>query len=207
MMKNVTNVHEDATYSRRDMSPSLKGLLMDKGHGRFKEAIRETEMDIEAVETMMEKLVHEYNTELWEDEPPYIKLYVRNEKRSKTGARPRTFLLWLARSGLCKATNGKIKISTLVDPIETHKVMGESVVRVLKSNEAAYQKMIAYDFIRHKINAVYALHYDKYRRLRELKATVSHYQQDAVDATMKKMAREVNQQYFNVEGLETLFEL
>ena len=194
-------MQKDATFGERDVSLSLKGLLMDKGHGRLKDAIREVELNVETVEAMMFSLRDEYNAK----NAPYIKLYVRREKRIVSGARSRTFLMWTARNDLKKASDSKIMISALVDPLETHKVMGDDVMRILKSDKENYQKVVAYDFIRHKLNAIYSLQYDKYKTLRELGETVNRYHKDDVDASMKKVAREINQKYIEISGLESLF--
>lgn len=196
-------MQKDATFGERDVSLSLKGLLMDKGHGHLEDAIREAELNIETVEAMMINLRDEYNAE----NAPYIKLYVRREKRILSGARSRTFLMWTARSDLKKASNSKIIISALVDPLETHKAMGDDVMRILKSDKEIYQRIVAYDFIRHKLNAVYSLQYDKYKTLRELGDTVSRFHKEDVDASMKKMARGINQKYIEIPGLESLFSL
>lgn len=194
-------MQKEVTYGVRDVSPSLKGLLMDKGYGHLEDAIRDAELNIETVEAMMLNLRDEYNAV----NAPYVKLYVRREKRILSGARSRTFLMWTARNDLKKASDSKIIISALVDPLETHKAMGDDVMRILKSDKENYQKIVAYDFIRHKMNAVYCLQYEKYKTLRELGETARRFHKDDVDASMKRAAREINKKYIEMPGLEPLF--
>jgi hypothetical protein len=201
MREKVQLMQKEITFDGRDVSPSLKGLLMDKGHGHVEDAIREAELNIETIETIMVNLRDEFNAE----NAPFVKLYVRREKRIVSGARSRTFLMWTARNDLKKASDSKIVISALVDPLETHKTMGDDVMRILKSDRENYQKIVAYDFIRHKMNAVYSLQYEKYKTLRELGETVSRFRKDDVDASMKRVAREINKKYIEIPSLESLF--
>ncbi len=201
MGKNVGILQKSIPFVEGDVSRSLKGLLMDKGRGHLEEAVRDAALNVETAEAMMVKLSEDYN----ELNAPYIKLYVRREKRIKSGAKNRIFLMWTARGDLAKAMNQKIRISALVDPLEIHKDMGSEVMKLLKANPAHYQRVTAYDFIRHKMNAIYALHYDQYKTICQLRDTVNLFHSASIDADTKRQAREINQEYIEIPGLESLF--
>lgn len=201
MGKEAQLLHKSVPFVGGDVSRSLKGLLMDKGRGHLEEAVKDAELNVDTAEAMIEKLANDYNTL----NAPYIKLYVRREKRIKSGGKNRIFLMWTARGDLVKATDQKISNSALVDPLEIHKEMGPDIMRLLKANPTHYQRIAAYDFIRHKMNAIYALHYDQYKTVCQLRDTVSAFHSANMDADTKRQAREINQAYLEIPGLESLF--
>jgi len=167
------------------MSPSLKGLLMDKGRGTLENALK-VKMDmIETIEQAMRELTRQFNA----PGNHYVSLYMNKRKREEIDM---VSLVWRTTHKLSGESENNITRHSKFQVVNYKAVLNPDIKKIITSDKEEYNRVLAFEHTRLKLNYHHAAARDSTLKLLEY-INMTSMLNDVVQSTdLRKQSRSVD---------------